>query len=478
MSEQAKVTGPVTGGKRGWPFAASMQDVASLGYKEAEYFIEGTACRYQLAEGAELGRDGRWQVEPVPSGGEAAYKTRMLVYHPADPKDFNGTVIVTWNNVTAGHDLFSAGSPEIFEGGYALACVTTQKAGIEGLPPIHQGLAGWDPERYRDLSLSSDDYSFDIFTQAAMALGPNRDKSGIDPMSGLDVKRVVAQGASQSAGRLGTYYNAIAPLNEVFDGFMLMIYFGRGTALEVGNAVVNIGAPQKGSAQTRLMGHNLLRDDLDVPVFVVNSELEAIACYGVRQDDTDTMRTWETAGTCHVSQQGKVVRQALLDRDEIVSRPPEVGINAVPMNPVYDASYHHMHVWLRDGTPPPITPRIAFVQDNGGAQTEGPAEVIRDDHGNAKGGIRLPQADVPLAQNSAIPLTEDIYAVLGGSSHPFDAGKIKDLYGSRDTFLKEFEAAGRTAVEAGVLLPRDLAGLVEEAGETWSQHLGQAQAAD
>ena len=34
----------------------------------------------------------------------ADYTTRMLVRRPADPKKFNGTVIVEWNNVTAQHD--------------------------------------------------------------------------------------------------------------------------------------------------------------------------------------------------------------------------------------------------------------------------------------------------------------------------------------------------------------------------------------
>ena len=100
-SKAVAVSGPITGGKHGWPFAASMLDIASLGYQQAEYFIEGEACRYRQVEGSDWGRDGRWQVEPA---GTAPFKTRLLVYRPADPQHFNGTVIVTWNNVTAGYD--------------------------------------------------------------------------------------------------------------------------------------------------------------------------------------------------------------------------------------------------------------------------------------------------------------------------------------------------------------------------------------
>jgi len=185
------VTGPVSGGRRGWAFGASLLDVSSFGYTEAEYLLEGTATRYRLAPGTELTRDGHWQVEPA---GEAPFRTRMLIYRPTDPARFNGTAIVTWNNVTAGYDLFSAESRELLEGGYALVCLTTQKVGIEGLPPEPQGLAAWDPERYGTLSIPSDDYSYDVFTQGALAVGRDRLRQPVDPMGGLDVQQVVGQG--------------------------------------------------------------------------------------------------------------------------------------------------------------------------------------------------------------------------------------------------------------------------------------------
>ncbi|MGE0622014.1 MAG: alpha/beta hydrolase domain-containing protein [Pseudomonadales bacterium] len=450
----ATIEGPVTGGRHGWPFAASLQDVARLGYVEAEYFLAGTAKRYRDVGESFSQRDGQWRAEVA---GEAPFKTRLLVYRPIDPGRFNGTVILTWNNVTAGYDLFGAESLELFEGGFALVCLTTQKVGIEGLPPVPQGLAHWDPERYSSLSIPSDDYSFDVFTQAALAVGSDRHRTS-DPMGGLDVRRVVALGASQSAGRLATYINAIQPLTQALDGFILAIYFGRGTPLEVGDAVVNINQPAAG-AQTRLTGSNLIRDDLGVPVFVVNSELEAIACYGVRQPDTDTFRCWESAGTCHVSQQIQDTRQRLQERDGVVGRPADPGINRIPMALLYDAVFHHMQRWLADGTPPPVMPKIEFAGD--------PAEVVRDGHGIAVGGIRLPQVEVPTAVNSAIPRGEGILALLGGSCAPFSRDKLESLYGDVDRFLEAFERAARAAVDAQVLMPRDVERLVAEARGQW-----------
>ena len=453
------ISGPVNGGEHGWAFAKSMLDVQPYGYEEAEYFIEGKAHSYRQVEGSNRGRDGFWQAE---THEIASYKTRMLVYRPADPKKFNGTVIVTWNNVTAGYELFGADSLEILEGGYALVCASVQRVGIEGLPPVNQGLAAWDTERYGSLTIPSDDYSYDIFSQVGMSVGPNRDSSNCDPMAGLDVKHVIAQGASQSAGRLGTYVNAIAPFNKTFDGFILSIYFGRGTPLQVGDELVNINSSQyDDSPADKLRGTNLLRDDLEQPVFIVNSELEAIACYGVRQPDTDKLRWWESAGTCHVSQQSRAARRLMAERDLLLTPPAEDAINAIPIGPLYDSAFYHMHQWLSGKIAPPVQPRIEF---------EGtPASVIRDSDGIAKGGIRLPQVEAPLAVNSAVPLKPDIFAYLGGSSEPFSRAQVSARYSDRASFLQKFEDAAKTAVKEGILRPRDIERLTAEAKDAWPE---------
>lgn len=454
----ANVAGPISGGQHDWPFAASLQDVASFGYEEVEYILEGSAKCYRDVGESQSRRDGHWQAEET---GSVAFKTRFIVYRPKDPAKFNGTVILTWNNVTAGYDLFGAESLEILEGGYGLVCLTTQKAGIEGLSPVNQGLLNWDPERYQGLSIPTDDCSYDVFTQAAIAVGPDRSghqTNGVDPMGGLNVQRVVAYGASQSAGRLATYINAIQPLTHALDGFILAIYFGRGTPLEVGDVVVNINAPDATAPKDRLMGHNLIRDDLGVPIFVVNSELEAMSCFGVRQADTDTFRYWESAGTCHVSQQVQVIRQAMQARDQIKGRAQPEGINGIPMGLLYDAVFFHMHRWLAEQIMPPIQPKLDFTDDG---------EIIRDQNGLALGGIRLPQVEVPLATNSAIPKTEGIFAFLDGSSHPFEASKVHAMYQDKASFLRQFEAAALKAVEQQVLCPRDVKPLVDEAAASW-----------
>ena len=50
-SLKGSITGPANGGSHGWPFGAPPFDLAERGYREDEFFLEGTATRYVL-EGA------------------------------------------------------------------------------------------------------------------------------------------------------------------------------------------------------------------------------------------------------------------------------------------------------------------------------------------------------------------------------------------------------------------------------------------
>ena len=147
------IEGPVTGGEHGWAFARPLIDLAAKGYVEAEYFLSGEATTYALAPGTAMARDGKWRAAPKAT---VPFRTRFLVYRPADPEAFNGTVVVCWNNVTAGYELFFGESPEVLEGGYAYVCASVQKVGLHGFADDPQGLVAWDRDRYGDLSIPTD----------------------------------------------------------------------------------------------------------------------------------------------------------------------------------------------------------------------------------------------------------------------------------------------------------------------------------
>ena len=241
------VTGPIVGGSHGWPFAAAGPDRLPEGYLEEEYFLEGDAVQYALAPGGEYADDGRWDVV---ERERSRFRTRFVVRRPIDPARFSGTVVVHWNNVSLGFEFpgrLRDTESEVIASGSAWVGATVQKVGLDGLPGAEaRALLGWDPERYGTLSILDDDASFDIFTQIADAVGPDRagavsgDDSGgsgaattaVDPMGGLVVERLLAAGESQSACRLATYYNAIQPVTQRFDGFLLIVYAGCGTRIE------------------------------------------------------------------------------------------------------------------------------------------------------------------------------------------------------------------------------------------------------
>ncbi|MGY0499344.1 alpha/beta hydrolase domain-containing protein [Nocardia sp. FBN12] len=448
--ETTVVSGPVTGGT-GRVFYPPLVDLASYGYVEEEFFLEGEAVRYTPGAGAEFGWDGHWLAEPVES---AAFKTRIVVYRPADPQRFNGTAFVCWNNVSGGIDNMTGLTVEMLESGSAAVGVTVQRTGVHGIPGDDRGLVDRDSERYGSLFHPGDDYSFDIFTQAARALRPARDRS-VDPMGGLPVRKLIAHGQSQSAGRVATYINAVHPLVRAYDGFVLELYFGFGPSLTVGDTTLSLTDPDTVPGPEDHAATNVLRDDLDVPVMIVNTELEATVYQPARQPDTDLFRTWEVAGATHVSEQ--YVLGAMKRSEKEFGTPNRMllgrGMNRVPFLPVLEAAYRHMVTWVNGGPPPPVQPRIEFVE----------SAVSRDRLGVARGGIQLPQIQVPLARHDAVPLGADLLSWLIGSSTPFTPAAITLMYGDEAAYLARFEVAARDACATGVLLERDVPALVAEA---------------
>ena len=179
----------------------------------------------------------------------------------------------------------------------------------------------------------------------------------------------------------------------------------------------------------------------------------------VRQADTDRFRTWEAAALTHVSHQAQLTRNEKYRRDFGAAPPaPSEQMNRIYLQPFYDAALHHLNRWVKGGAPPPRQPPIDFTSEG---------EVVRDRHGIATGGARLPQADAPVAMNSSTPVSDDFAGRLRGSNKPFDAATLDALYGDEAGYLARFRAAAAAAVEAGVMMARDVEPAVAEAGREY-----------
>ena len=190
-------------------------------------------------------------------------------YRPIDPNKFNGTVIVEWLNVSGqvdGNPDWTMTHNELIREGVAWVGVSAQAVGVNQLkcpttiPAPGCFVAPGDPVRYASLSHPGDSYSYDIFSQAGQAIRDNSSRSS----AGLTPTTLLAVGESQSAGRLVTYIDAVHPLVHVYDGFLVHSRGARGAALSQ--------APLP--PQCRRRARQLIRNDLDVPVFVFQTETD------------------------------------------------------------------------------------------------------------------------------------------------------------------------------------------------------------
>jgi hypothetical protein len=436
-------------------FFASNHELASHGYLEEEFFIKGTASTYNTP----AGQTGTLKDSGLP------YFTRVVVRRPADPKRFNGTVLVEWDNVT---NLFDAenfwffGWEHIMRAGYVWVGVSTQTIGVAALKK-------WSPQRYGALDVGEivastgfnrgpdrDAMSFDIFSQAAQAL---RHPGDVDMLHGLKPKLYLAVGESQSAARLTTYVNSVHPLAQVYNGFLLLSALGQS-----------------------------IRNDLLSPVFKLDTEYDVIGSEAaVRQPDTPKFRTWEVAGTSHVDQHLRASREAVELRDNGVSLEanlsplcavPSIGTR-VPTHDVVASALDKLAVWGAGGPPPPTAPRLTMTQI---MQRPHPSVIARDKDGLAEGGIRLAALAVPTQFNVGIsqpahtdngPSREAIGAgacVRWGYSTDMTIAQLDAHYPSHAAYVAQVRRVSEDNVRKGYILPVDAAATIREAQES---HVGE-----
>ena len=97
--------------------------------------------------------------------------------------------------------------------------------------------------------------------------------------------------------------------------------------------------------------------------------------------------------------------------------------------------------------PPPPMPRLE-LDDTGG-------DFLRDGAGNARGGIRTPHVDVPIATLSGLGQAGGSFCSLFGTTTPFTPDQMAERHGDHPAFVAEWAAATDAAVAAGVILPVD-----------------------
>jgi hypothetical protein len=415
------VAGPVASAMPGDPsrnytFLASPLDLAARGYVEEEYFISGNACTYS---GIGLG------TATIAACG-LPYQTRIVVRRPASAAAFNGTVIAEWQNVTAQYDVdhyWLESSEHLMRAGYAWVGISAQRAGIQPLtsPPglSVNTLKFWSPVRYGSLDVTvggvvtNDALRFDIFSQAVKAL---RAPVDVDPLGPLDPVVVIAAGTSQSGGNLAAYHNSILPLYErVVDA----VFIGE--------------------------SRGPLRTDLTVPVLRLLSEVDVAPTFA--PPDAPNYRHWEVAGSSHADFGFINTIQPLLIRDKVVQVAPVCARNPlsrIPKRYVYHAAWDAMVDWVDSGVLPPVAPRITYTG----------TAIARDADGNALGGIRLSEHQVPTAFNGT-GNSGGVFCSLFGVHEPFTSERLAALYRNHGGYISQVARVNEANVAAGFLVPAD-----------------------
>jgi hypothetical protein len=311
--------------------------------------------------------------------------------------------------------------------GYIWVGVSAQSVGVNAL-------VSGDPVRYGTLVHPGDQFSYDIFSQAAQALVAPK---GVATLGGIRPRWLIADGESQSASRMTTYVNALSARDHAYDAYMIHSRSSGASALNPSGA---------GSA---LPNPTFIRTDIPTPVLVFESETDVPRYLPARQPDSPHYRGWEVAGTSHVDAWDLGTLAGVLGC--------ALPVNSGPEHYVFRTALHDLRRWMRTPwRPPPSSPRLAV---------DAQGVIARDPLGNALGGIRTPQLDVPVATLSGLGNTGGPFCTLAGTTTPFSKPQLTALYGNRSEYVRRYFIALSHALGQHFLLTDDAADVLAETND-------------
>jgi hypothetical protein len=180
---------------------------------------------------------------------------------------------------------------------------------------------------------------------------------------------------------------------------------------------------------------------------IVNSEFESTHLAQVPCFDTEWLRVWEVAGTPHGNARSRL--------DE-ADRRGRVA-NRLRHAPVHDAALRALQRWLADGIPAPHQPRIEM--DPGP-----PLRIATDDDGNARGGIRLPEMEAPVAMYRGAAMATGRPPLFGAAT-PFTDDDLRTRYANRADYEQRWNTAVDALLTTGALRSEDAPAMRDRVAE-------------
>jgi hypothetical protein len=442
-------------------------DLSRHGYIEAELFVSGTASTFSRTDNG-----------PTPLEENIEYTTRIVVRRPANWADFSGVVHFEPAHPAQGSTAhwYVAGE-YIVESGDAYVLVGLGNDALqrrltrEGPYPTSQTaiLKWFDAERYGPISWPDDDgIRWQVMGNIIQWL---RSEAVSNPFNDRPLRKLIAAGWSFTGSLLRTYIN---------HGFHDAYRQPSGKPL-IDAYFIGISSRWNRSGLLPLSSADDIPDlddplralkPVDAPVMEFLTEFEVALGDGPQKPDSDTgigaHRLYELGGAVHGD-------QLLLDRGgNRVNRPvlmqlsangyPIAGlrgsgpdgdcplpISDVPLGPFARGALANLKLWIVDGAPPPHASELALDERG---------NVLRDQHGNPLGGIRIAEFALPLA-------TYDVYR---GTELPqcsrtegrplilrqdLPSSVLREMYGTRDDYLHKFDDYIDSLVNDRWLLPAD-----------------------
>jgi hypothetical protein len=306
-------------------------DMAHFKYEAKEYFVSGTA------------------------NGQP-YKTRIVVRKPVDATRFSGLVLA--------ESMHPSGNAWMFHFTHRYS-MSEGHVALDILTSTHVPFVEFNGERYKDLQVLPGQAP-EILAQVGALI-----KSPTSPVADLPLRKMVLAGTSASAGVLINYLPAhtvlrLSDMKPIYDGFMPT---SSGATIPVR---MNAGGTER---------------PIDVPIVQVPTMTEVASANGVtgRQDSDEAgsqFRVYEFVGMAHIDSR---------DAASYYPDPCRLPISRFPMAAYMSVALHHLWQWVDKGTVPPRADRI-WVDRN---EANDGSMMALDEHGNARGGIRNPYADVP-----------------------------------------------------------------------------------
>lgn len=435
---------PVDRGVRVW-------DVAPLDYVAEEYLMRGAAPIYRsvtMADAIDMSkRDnvadlGRRSFPPRKVLSVAPYCTRLIVYRPRDMSRFSGVALIEPFHPAGGGNLIVWPLVNRFLSLRGHALIGVQH------PITFDGMRKADPARYGALAAAHSTQLWGMLADAArLAKGLGRRR----PMP-ASARRLFMTGYSYTGVATATFANFHHNESRAADGAALFDGY----------------APMANATYVR---------PLDVPVirFNTQSDFNSFGGLGNRLPDSDAAdsrrRLYEAAGAAHAGAHDSVpgsakppaerkVEQAahLPQSHDSVCRagfPAGSQNNNLPTRPFMEGIFDNLVAWVEQGKPPPHAPLIATGPDGNAAL---------DPDGNAIGGLRMADMRVPVAAYGVGAGD----CLLLGYRLPFTSEHRRALYGDRDHYLAQYDAAV-DALVAERWIPAESAAWLREHGRRDAQ---------